>query len=110
MLRQYIRASHEGKVIDMAARKKEVNTENTDKANKNVTDVTDTDENKRSVDEMLDELAETVEKLDDEDISLEEAFKLYERGMKLAKACNEGIDLVEKKVMALTAEGEEEFE
>lgn len=93
----------------MAARKKEVNAENTDNVKMN--DAVTTEEgNKRSVDEMLDELAETVEKLDDEDISLEEAFKLYEKGMKLAKACNEGIDLVEKKVMALTAEGEEEFE
>ncbi len=67
-------------------------------------------EEKKSVDAMLDELAETVEKLDDEDISLEDAFALYEKGMKLAKSCNEEIDLVEKKVIEITGDGEEESE
>ncbi len=61
-------------------------------------------EKKKSVDTMLDELAETVEKLDSEDVSLEEAFKLYEKGVKLAKACSKEIDTVEKKVIELSGE------
>ncbi|MCR5279331.1 MAG: exodeoxyribonuclease VII small subunit [Lachnospiraceae bacterium] len=74
------------------------------------TENTETKTEKRSVDDMLNELAETVDKLDDEDISLEEAFKLYEKGMKLAKSCNEEIDIVEKKVLEITKDGEKEFE
>ncbi len=64
-------------------------------------DVKEKAEKKKSVDELLSELEKTVEKLDSEDISLEEAFKLYEKGMKLAKTCNSEIDLVEKKVIKI---------
>ena len=44
--------------------------------------------------------------MDDEGVSLEESFLLYEQGMKLVRYCNETIDTVEKKVRVLSAEGE----
>ena len=40
-----------------------------------------------------------------EDISLEEAFTAYSKGMKLLKQCSEQIDRVEKQVMKLNEEG-----
>ena len=43
--------------------------------------------------------------LEAEDISLEEAFTAYSKGMKLLKQCSEQIDRVEKQVMKLNEEG-----
>ena len=51
-------------------------------------------------------LEETVAKLERDDISLEESFALYEQGMELLKKCNNAIDLVEKKVLAINEKGE----
>lgn len=44
-------------------------------------------------------------KLEDEEIGLEESFRLYQEGMKLLKYCNTAIDKVEKKLIVLE-EGE----
>ena len=57
---------------------------------------------------LLDEMAE---RLESEDVSLEESFKIYEKGMKLLKDLNERIDRVEKKMQLIDAEGRtEDFE
>lgn len=53
-------------------------------------------------------LEETIGRLEDEDISLEEAFAAYSEGMNLLKNCNEQIDRVEKKVLKLAEDGEVE--
>ena len=45
-------------------------------------------------------------KLEERDISLEEAFKTYAEGMKLLKSCNDKLDKVEKKVMVMNEEGD----
>lgn len=50
-------------------------------------------------------IEEVIEKLEAEDVSLEEAFAAYCEGMKLLKNCNEQIDKVEKKVLKLTEDG-----
>ena len=47
-------------------------------------------------------------KMDEEGVSLEESFRLYEQGMKLIRYCNETIDTVEKKVRVLSAGGEQD--
>lgn len=49
---------------------------------------------------------EVIEKLEAEDISLEDAFVAYSEGMQLLKTCNEQIDRVEKKVLKLSEDGE----
>ncbi|MDE7445727.1 MAG: exodeoxyribonuclease VII small subunit [Lachnospiraceae bacterium] len=51
-------------------------------------------------------LEETVSALEQEDISLEKSFQIYKQGMELLKKCNQAIDQVEKKVMALNEDGE----
>ena len=64
-----------------------------------------------SIEEAFDRLQETLTKLQDDSVPLEESFGLYEQGMKLVKYCNEKIDRVEKKVEKLNADGGlEEFE
>ena len=51
---------------------------------------------------MLDEITRSLEK---EDISLEDSFSAYKKGMDLLKICNDKIDQVEKKVLVLNEEG-----
>ncbi len=51
-------------------------------------------------------LDETVMRLEQEDISLEESFAEYQKGMDLLRKCNEAIDRVEKKVLVLNEKGE----
>lgn len=59
----------------------------------------------RSLEENFSVLEEILERLEAEDIQLEEAFKAYSDGMKLLKLCNDQIDRVEKQVLKLTEEG-----
>ena len=62
-----------------------------------------------SADGMLDmylyENGQLLEQLEAEDISLEDAFTAYSKGMNVLKQCNEQIDRVEKQVMKLNEEG-----
>ena len=59
-----------------------------------------------SLEELFDNLQEVVDQLENEDVSLEESFRLYNEGMILLKKCNETIDTVEKKVLVLDENGE----
>lgn len=58
-----------------------------------------------NLEEAFAKLEETVEVLEREDISLEESFKEYQKGMELLKKCSETIDHVEKKVLILNENG-----
>lgn len=63
-----------------------------------------------TLEEKFAKLEETVNRLESEDISLEESFRIYKEGMELLKKCNADIDKVEKQVMQLNSEGAlEEF-
>ena len=50
-------------------------------------------------------LQETIENLEKDDITLEQSFQEYQKGMLLVKKCNEIIDKVEKKVLVLNEDG-----
>ncbi len=58
-----------------------------------------------TIEENFAKLEATLEKLEQDDISLEDAFAAYSEGMKLLKECNEQVDMVEKKVLKLAADG-----
>lgn len=60
----------------------------------------------KTIERIFEELEEKVSKLEQGDISIEEAFKVYSEGMKLLKTCNDKLDKVEKKVMIMNEEGE----
>lgn len=51
---------------------------------------------------LLDDITRTLE---DEEITLEDSFQAYKKGMDLLKICNDKIDKVEKKVLMLNEEG-----
>lgn len=63
-----------------------------------------------SVEEGFGVLEETLRRLSDEDISLEDSFKEFEKGMKVLKSVNEKIDRVEKKVRVISEGGEYDFQ
>lgn len=63
------------------------------------------DARERSIEENFTRLEEIIQRLETGEISLEEAFAGYSKGMKLLKDCNDQIDRVEKQVLKLTEEG-----
>ncbi|MBM2658541.1 exodeoxyribonuclease VII small subunit [Staphylococcus pseudoxylosus] len=60
--------------------------------------------NTQSFEEMMKELENIVQKLDNENVSLEESLNLYQRGMKLSATCDETLKDAEKKVNELMAD------
>ena len=60
-----------------------------------------------SLETVFEQLDEIAEQLEAEDVSLEDSFGLYHKGMDLLKVCNEKIDTIEKKMMMLDENGEE---
>ena len=68
------------------------------------------DEQELTLEESFSRLDELVEKMEDRSIPLEESFRIYKEGMDLLKKCSEKIDLVEKKMQQINADGQlEEF-
>ena len=59
-----------------------------------------------SLEENFAVLESIIDRLEDDDISLETAFSAYTQGMGLLRVCNEQIDRVEKEVLKLNEEGE----
>lgn len=51
--------------------------------------------------DSLQRLEEIVERLEDDDLELEQSLALFEEGVKLAAACNQRLDEAEKKVALL---------
>lgn len=63
------------------------------------------DNKELTLEEMMDELDNCVRQLEADDISLEDSFHIYEKGMKMVKSCNDRIDRVEKEVLKLEEDG-----
>ena len=61
----------------------------------------------QSLETVLKQLDEVVTQLEGEELSLEDSFGLYHKGMELLKECNEKIDTIEKKMMVLDENGEQ---
>lgn len=63
------------------------------------------DEKKRSLEETFAEIESIIEQMEQPQISLDESFLLYQRGIGQLKVCNEMLDEVEKKMQVLNADG-----
>ena len=61
---------------------------------------------KENLEEMFKDLEELIGKMENEEITLEQTFDLYNNGMELLKKCNLSIDEVEKMVLVLDENGE----
>lgn len=57
-----------------------------------------TKEERPSFEEALTKLEAIVEKLDDDEITLEESVRLYEEGLKLSKICSQTLENAELKI------------
>ncbi len=58
-----------------------------------------------SLEVLFTELEDVIHKMEGEDVTLEDSFRLYHRGMDALKQCSERIDEVEKKMLILDEEG-----
>ncbi len=63
------------------------------------------EEKRKSVEESFEMLDQMVEKLESSDVTLEESFRIYQRGMNLLKDVSEVLDDYEKKIQVLNADG-----
>ena len=61
----------------------------------------------QTLEQIFEQLDDIVNNMEGENVSLEESFQLYHKGMDLLKICNDKIDTVEKKMMILDEDGEE---
>lgn len=66
----------------------------------------DSPEAELSVEDAFQMLEEIAERLESRDITLEESFSLYQKGMQLLKSCSDKMDLVEKKMLQINKSGE----
>lgn len=58
-----------------------------------------------SLEEAFAQIEEVIAHLETEEITLEQSFQEYNRGMQLLQYCNAAIDHVEKKVLQINEEG-----
>ncbi|MFG6331508.1 MAG: exodeoxyribonuclease VII small subunit [Lachnospiraceae bacterium] len=58
------------------------------------------------LEEGLEKIEALLEKLSDQEVSLEESFRLYQEGMELLKQCSARIDHVEKQMLQIDEEGQ----
>ena len=58
-----------------------------------------------SLEETFEQIEEVIAHLETEEITLEQSFQEYNRGMRLLQHCNETIDRVEKKVLQINEDG-----
>ena len=65
----------------------------------------------KTLEQVFAELENVIGEMEKPDVSLEDSFRLYHKGMDMLKSCNEKIDKIEKKMLILDDEGvSHEFE
>ena len=61
-----------------------------------------------TLEESFSSLDKIIDEMENGKPSLEESFKLYNEGLKLIKGCNTQLDKIEKQIVVLDTEEEEE--
>ena len=61
---------------------------------------------KRNFEKALADLENIVQRLDENDLSLDESLSLFEEGIKLSRFCSQKLDAVENKVEILLRDDE----
>ena len=72
---------------------------------KQLTEDEKTEQEEMSLEEAFEQIEEVIAHLETEEITLEQSFQEYNRGMNLLQHCNETIDRVEKKVLQINEDG-----
>lgn len=60
----------------------------------------------KSLEETFQKIEEIIEKMEEPDITLEDSFTCYQKGMEELKYCNQILDKVEKKMQIIHADGQ----
>ena len=66
---------------------------------------TEQEQQELSREEAFAQIEDVIAHLETEEITLEESFQEYNRGMRLLQHCNSAIDRVEKKVLQINEDG-----
>lgn len=61
---------------------------------------------KETLEELFEGLEGVIGTMEQPQVSLEESFKLYHKGMEMLKSCSDRLDKIEKKMLVLDDEGE----
>ncbi len=65
-------------------------------------DTMDKETTGRRFEDMLKELEKIVQRLEEEDLPLEEALAVFEEGIRLSRLCSSYLDQAEKRIQLLT--------
>ena len=63
---------------------------------------------KNNIEQNFEKLDELLEKMQDENVSLDESFEMYKEGIEIVKDSNEQIDKIEKQIEVLEEESGDE--
>ena len=66
---------------------------------------TEQEQQELSLEEAFAQIEDVIAHLETEEITLEESFREYNRGMRLLQHCNSAIDRVKKKVLQINEDG-----
>ena len=99
------RTQNEMYKISVNVKDEEMKEENRELQKKQLTGDEMTEQEEFSLEEAFEQIEEVIAHLETEEITLEQSFQEYNRGMKLLQHCNETIDRVEKKVLQINEDG-----
>ena len=63
------------------------------------------DGGKSTLEELFKDVEKQITSLENEDLSLEDSFNCYKKGMELLKTCSDRIDRTEKQVLEIEQDG-----
>ena len=64
----------------------------------------------KTLEQSFERLEQIIEQMEKSDTTLDQSFKMYQEGMKLIESCNTQRDKVEKQIIVLSGDGEQEDE
>ena len=64
----------------------------------------------KTLEQSFERLEEIITQMEKSDTTLDAAFKMYQEGMKLVESCNNQLDKVEKQIIVLNDDGENDDE
>lgn len=64
----------------------------------------------KTLEQSFERLEEIITQMEKSDTTLDVAFKMYQEGMKLVESCNNQLDKVEKQIIVLNDDGEQDDE
>lgn len=61
-------------------------------------------ENKKTIEQNFEEIETIIKSMQEEDVTLDKSFELYNQGLKIVKDCNSQIDKIEKQIKIINEE------